>query len=84
MEETDQKEEAAVEKSDKENVTTNSPSPVKNVRKLGVSKVYKRKKGVTSNCSTTSTFIRSPDQSSKLGSPKRETKKVPKCYKVDC
>ena len=84
VEETDQKEEAAVEKSDKENVTTNSPSPVKNVRKHGVSKVYKRKKDVTSNCSTTSTFIRSPDQSSKLGSPKRETKKVPKCYKVDC
>ena len=82
VDETDQKDEAAADKNDKENVDTNSPSPEKNVRKHAVSKVYK-KKDVTSNNSITSTFIRSPDQSSKLGSPKRETKKVTKCFKAD-
>ena len=66
--ETEPHDEEAEEKKDKENVETNSPSPLKPV----VSKVYKRKKDHSSN----STFIKSPDQSSKLGSPKKETKKV--------
>ena len=51
------------------NVDTNSPSPLKNVKKLAVSKVYKRKTENTNN-----TFAL--DQSSKLDSPKKATKKV--------
>ena len=54
-----------------ENVDTNSPSPLKNVKKPAVSKVYKRRKENTNN-----TFAKSLDQSSTLDSPKKATKKV--------
>ena len=59
-----------------ENVDTNSPSPLKNVKKLAVSKVYKRKTENTNN-----TFAL--DQSSKLDSPKKATKKVRRSLKTE-
>ena len=56
---------------DQENIDTNSPSPLKIVKKPAVSKVYRRRKENTNN-----TFAKSLDQSSQLGSPKKATKKV--------
>ena len=61
-----------------ENVDTNNPSPLKNVMKPAVSKVYKRKREDTNN-----TFAKSLDQSSQLDSPKKATKKVRRFLKMN-
>lgn len=83
--ETEQKDETNAEKIDKENVNVNNESPIKKVMKPTVNKVYKRRKENTINANdTTSTFIKSPDQSSKLGSPRKETKKVIKFKASKC